>query len=323
MRWVWRLGIGLAIAALLAALPLAVLAGEGHNGTEQAFTRLIVNQTLGTGNSPAGMNFTGGTPNHYALSVAAAYGWGLKNPADLPAARAKVIAFLQQQLRTYMAVRAADEFETSSHFSWWQAAYGSIWLNASRAGDAEILGLIRRVLIQQRTVQLACSTPSGHIVIPGARAFLGAGESDQRMQRDQGRAIIDGRRVRLPGEVIDPRKAPDSTDRVGLWLLLQVPDGEKQLVRSAAPEMPSIMNALQIQRGAGGLVAWFDRFTGTRPAYFAWVNFVTGEERYGVRPEWPKGFLGGDRPSDMVVPALPGGAALKVYRLGLTAPAAN
>src|SRR4051794_24049148 len=100
-------------------------------GAEKDFAKLLRQQIAGTppaGGTPAGLKWTGGTPNHKALAAATAYAWGLAHPADRPKAREIVINFLKGQLATHMAIGGVSEFETPSHFSWWQAALAGIWL---------------------------------------------------------------------------------------------------------------------------------------------------------------------------------------------------
>lgn len=309
----------LALLIVVGALtPLA--ANSGHDGSEQGLTKVVAAQILGQPGSRVGITWSGGTPNHKALAAAAAYGWALAQPpgsADNLAGRKIVVAFLQSQLRTFMAIGGVNEFETPSHYSWWQAAYGSIWLQASRHKDTEVLPLIRRIEVQARSVEDAGMTPAGHVVLPGGRCWQGAGESDQRVQRDQGLAIVEGRSIRLPSEVTNPKVAPASTDRTGLWVLAQIPRAELDVVAKAPAEMPATLDAVQIQRSATGGVAWFDTFAGLRPCW--WASWgPDGKEAYGSDPLLPKGAPGGKRPANLVPPTA--GAPVKVWHLGAAKP---
>jgi hypothetical protein len=296
----------LALSLLIVFGMLApALANSGHNGTEQGLSKNLAAQILGSG-SCMGLNWQGGTPNHKALAAANAYFCGSDEGRKI------VISFLEGQLKTYMAIGGVSEFETPSHFSWWQAAFSGIWYWAAKNQDAEVLALIRRVMIQQRSLEDAGLDTKGHVVLPGGRCFLGAGEADQRTQRDQGLAIIEGRRVRLPPEVLNSKAAPGSTDRIGVWILPQISRAELDVVAKAPAEMPSTLDAVQIQRSATGGVAWVDQFSGLRPCW--WAKWGPEGESYGSDPSLPKGAPGGKRPASIVPPTA--GAPVRVWHLG-------
>src|SRR5436305_2249618 len=161
-------------------------------GAEKDFTALLRRQIAGEQGTPAGLNWTGGTPNHWALAAATAYAFGLKgNPQQRQAGRRKVLDFFQMQTQAgHMARGRTSEFGTPSHFSWWQAAVAGIWLFAGRAQDPEVLADARTWWIRELTVENLCATPQGHVVIPGARSQVGGVDADQRKQRDVGRKII-------------------------------------------------------------------------------------------------------------------------------------
>jgi hypothetical protein len=271
-------------------------------GAEKGLTTLLRSQISGGQGTPAGLNFKGGTPNHWALAAATAYAYGLKgNPQEKKAGRQKALDFFQTQDQVgHMARGKVSEFGTPSHFAWWQAAVAGLWLLADRANDAEVLAAARAWWVRELTVENLCATPKSCVVIPGARSQVGGVDADQTKQRNTGRLIILGGKPRLPRNL-------DSLDYTGLWILNQIPRGELNQVAKAPADLPHPLDTLTILRDDAGHVAWFDEFHGLRPAYWAWADYATGEERYGTDPSWPKGYKGGKLPADLPVPALPGG----------------
>jgi hypothetical protein len=270
-------------------------------GAERGFTTLLRSQIAGEQGTPAGLHWKGGTPNHWALAAATAYGYGLKgNPKERQAGRQQVLDFFATQDQVgHMARGKMSEFGTPSHFAWWQAAVAGIWLLSDRAKDAEVLAAARTWWIRELTVENLCATPDGRVVMPGARA-AGGGNSDQTKQRDVGRKVILSEKVKLP-------KNLDYLDFTGIWILTQIPPAELKTVANAPADLPHPMDTLYILRDDAGHVAWFDEFHGLRPAYWAWADYATGEEKYGTDPAWPKNQPGGKRPADLPVPELPGG----------------
>jgi hypothetical protein len=287
-------------------------------GAERDFSALLRLQIAGQQGTPAGLRFRGGTPNHWALAAATAYGYGLKGtPAERKAGRQKVLDFFRtQDLVGHMARGRVSEFGTPSHFVWWQAALAGIWLLAARAKDAEVLNAVRTWWIRELTVENLCATPKGHVVMPGARSHVGGELADQTPDRDRGRKLILGERVRLPKDL-------ESLDRTGLWILRQIPSDERRRVASAPPQPPPMLDTLTILRTPAGHVAWFDEFHGLRPAYWAWADYASEEEAYGTDPDWPKNQPGGRRPPDLPVPEVPGGerGAMRVLFRGRPAAA--
>ena len=271
-------------------------------GAEMDFTALLRRQIAGEQGTPAGLRFTGGTPNHWALAAATAYGYGLKGTAaEKKAAREKVLNFFHtQDIVGHMARGRVNEFGTPSHFVWWQAAVAGLWLLSHRAKDQEILGLSRAWWVHELTVENLCATPGGRVVMPGARSFVGGALADQTLDRDRGRKLIRNERVRLPRDL-------DSLDRTGLWILRQIPREELRQVANAPPRPPAMLDTMTVLRTREGHVASFEEFHGLRPAYWAWVDYASGEEAYGTDPNWPKGQPGGKRPADLPVPEVPGG----------------
>ena len=274
-------------------------------GTEKQLTELLVLQLQGGGiNNPAGLRLTGGTPNHKALARVLGYAWGLSHPEDRDEARARVLEFLEDQESNHMGFGGISELGTSSHFAWWQNAMAGLWKLAEREGDEEVLEGVRGWWVRELSVEGLCATPAGKVVMPGARTHVVRGYADQRRQRDVGRALILGRGVRVPRDV---RAGSPSLDRAGLWILhSQVPAAELRRVAEAPAEWPVLLDTLFVQRGPAGHVAWFDRFTGLCPSFYAWTEYATGEERYGARSDWKKSRPGGARPADLPVPEVPG-----------------
>jgi len=271
-------------------------------GAEKGFTELLRLQIAGEQGTPAGLNWQGGTPNHWALAAATAYAYGLKgNPQQKKAGRQKALDFFHTQDQVgHMARGKVSEFGTPSHFAWWQAAVAGLWLLADRADDKEVLAAARAWWIRELTVENLCVTPKGHVVIPGARSHVGGVDADQRRQRDVGRQIILNLRARLPKNLY-------ALDYTGLWILMRIPRTELNLVAKAPADIPHPLDTLNILRDDAGHVAWFDEFHGLRPAYWAWANYASGGEEYGTDPSWKKNQPGGKLPEDLPVPELPGG----------------
>ncbi len=271
-------------------------------GAEKGLTALLRRQIEGEQGTPAGLRFTGGTPNHWALAAATAYGYGLKGTAEeRRQGREKVLNFFHtQDVLGHMARGKGSEFGTPSHWVWWQAAVAGLWLLSLRAQDTEILEDSRTWWIRELTVENLCATPDGHVVIPGARSHVGGNLADQRIDRDRGRKLIRNEKVRLPKDLT-------TLDRTGLWILRQIPLEERKRVANAPPQPPPMFDTLTVVRTRAGHVASFEEFHGLRPAYWAWVDYATGEEAYGTDPDWPKGQHGGKRPEDLPVPEVPGG----------------
>jgi hypothetical protein len=121
-------------------------------GAEKGFTELLRLQIAGEQGTPAGLNWKGGTPNHWALAAATAYGYGLKgNPQQKKAGRQKALDFFHTQDQVgHMARAKVSEFGTPSHFAWWQAAVAGLWLLADRAGDKEVLAAARAWWVRRK-----------------------------------------------------------------------------------------------------------------------------------------------------------------------------
>ena len=187
-------------------------------GAEKGFTELLRRQIAGEQGTPAGLNWKGGTPNHWALAAATAYGYGLKGtPQQKKAGRQKALDFFHMQNQVgHMARGKMSEFGTPSHFAWWQAAVAGLWLLADRAEDQEVLAAARTWWIRELTVENLCATPEGHVVMPGARSHVGGVDADQTKQRDVGRKIIlnaEGPAAQEPGfprlhRTLDPDADP-------------------------------------------------------------------------------------------------------------------
>lgn len=280
-------------------------------GAEKDFAALLRQQVEGKQGTPAGLNWKGGTPNHWALAAATAYGYGLLGTAaERQAGRQKALDFFDTQEKVgHMARAKVSEFGTPSHFAWWQAAVAGLWFLSWQAKDGEILGLSREWWVHEITVENLCATPEGRVVMPGARSHIGGGNADQTRERDMGRKLILGMTVRLPRDLT-------TLDRTGLWILNQISRTELRQVAAAPARPPRLLDTLRIERTEEGHVAWFDEFHGLRPAYWAWADYKTDEERYGTDPDWPKGQPGGTRPADLPVPDVPG-AGEEVMRVTL------
>jgi hypothetical protein len=284
-------------------------------GTEKQLTELLVLDLQGGGiNNPAGLRMTGGSPNHKALARVVGYAWGLSHPADRDEARARVLEFLENQESNHMGFGEISEFGTSSHFAWWQNAMAGLWKLAEKEDDREVLERTRAWWVREVAVESLCATPGGSVVLPGARTHVVKGYADQRRQRDVGRALILGRETRIPRDV---RAGKPSLDHAGLWMLHKLlPEAELRAVAAAPAEWPVPLNTLYVRKSEAGHVAWFDRFTGLCPSFYAWAEYATGEERYGAHGDWKKNHPGGPRPADLPVPEVPGEVAETVVIQG-------
>jgi hypothetical protein len=277
-------------------------------GTEKDFAVILRAQGEGRPGTAAGLRWRGGTPNHKAEAVVSGYGWGLRNPADLPEARERLLDFLAEQEKTHMAVGGVSEAFTPSHHAWWQAAMAGAWFLAWRGtgtvehseSDQVVLAAARAWNGRNLVAEDLCATPAGRVVIPGGRSHVGAGNADQTTQRDQGRAIIRKLKgVRIP-------EGLKSLDRTGLWFLSLLPAAELALVADSPWPLPGLLDPITVVRSKVGHVASFERFRGLRPAWWACADYVAKTEAYGGDPKLPKGAQGGNRPFDQDPPACPG-----------------
>lgn len=296
-------------------------------GTEKDFTLILLGILQGKPGKRVGLTGMGGTPNHKWLRLVVALATAFISGTDQERTNwtKAVLDGLAEQRRHHMMVGGANEFCSASHWAWWQNAMAGLWVVAYRFKIQEILVEIRAWWIREISLENLCCTPQGAVVLPGPRSHIPANMADQRAQRNQGRALImasigakNGRdqelvdlvtKVRLPEDV---RAGAPSLDRVGLWALTLLPAGEIAVVARAArdhPEYPTPRNSLTIERTTHGLVASFEHCDGLIPSYWAWVNFATGTELYGAKADWPKGLVGGARPEDLPVPAVPPGDA--------------
>ncbi len=243
-------------------------------GTEKDLTLIILDLLRGKPGKPVGLRGTGGTPNHKRLRLPVGLGTAFTSGTQQERVNwvKAVVDALAEELRHHMMVGNANEFATASHWAWWQNAMASLWVIAHRFEIEEVLGRIRAWWIREISLENLCCTPKGAVVLPGPRSHIPANMSDQRAQRNQGRALImaaatakNGRdqetvdlvkKVRLPADV---RAGTPSLDRVGLWALTLLPTSELAIVAKAArdePVYPKPHNTLTIRRSLclGGLV---------------------------------------------------------------------
>jgi hypothetical protein len=289
-------------------------------GWEKVFADNLRRLAVGAGR-PLGFGWTGGTPNHWALAAANAYAWGItRGSADERLqgraqalevfARQRDFGHMARMWQTRSGLKGASELGTSSHFAWWQAAvYGIRWF-AFRKKDTELLAATRQWLRGETALEKLCAVPgSFKVAMPGARTFVARGAADQRVMIYHGFQMVTQRRPL--------HRSPEfwnALDRTGLWflrLLLEKGDDLGGATDATESDLPRLVDPLYVKRTKKGHVAWFDHFTGLCPAYYAWIDYETGEERWGADPSWPKSHPGGDNP--FAVPEPPGSAALAFF----------
>ena len=298
---------------------------------------------------PLPFGLRGVTPNHAMQMATAAYGF------DPSSQRLPLLRYLkmQEDLCGHAGKGGLEEFGgrtlepwSDSHFGQWIAAADGALLIAMRAGDQEMLEAVVRWETGEMAAENLCAAPANahpairdHVVMTGARCHIGpgqneggGGDADQRAIRDRRRLWLLGRRVRIPPNI------ETSMDYTGLWCLLQIDqafrDGKewaakwpviRSQIANAGPDLlPTTYNAVEIERSKSGHVMRFLSVSYMmRPSLWALADYVTGEERYGCDPSWPRDF----KPKVNAIPApeCPGGPGT-IYRLpvvgrGVRAPA--
>jgi hypothetical protein len=282
-------------------------------GWEKQFSANLREIAGGSG-APMGFDWRGGTPNHWALAAANAYAYAVTRgtAAQLRTGRAQVVDFFQRQ-RNYghmarmwgdeKGLRGGSELGTSSHFAWWQAAVFGIRWFALIAKDAQVQEASRLWLRGEIALEKRCAVPGAfRVVMPGARTFVAQGAADQRLMMDHAFRMI------LQGKPLERSPAYWTTlDRTGLWFLrrlLEKGDDLGGAAHATDSDLPRLLDPLYVRRTSRGHVAWFDRFTGACPAYYAWIDYQTGEERWGADRTWSRSRPGGINP--FKVPDPPG-----------------
>jgi hypothetical protein len=269
-------------------------------GTEKAFSAILRQQLAGEkpADAKAGLDWAGGTPNHFALGKAVGYG------SSAALGRPALLQFFDDQWQHgHMARGDANEVFTDSHFSWWQNAMAGAWLLARRRGDDAVLARVRRWWRAELAAENLCASPTGRVEMPCGRSHVAGGGvvmSDQRKQREIGRQMILGKKVRLP-KTIDA-----ALDMTGLWALdllrREFPD-EFDAVRDAdIGDLPVLRDKMVVIRTAGEVTAFFEVFTGMRPCWWAWQRFADSKVAYGIDPASPKNAPGGPRPVSLPEP---------------------
>ncbi|HEV8238066.1 MAG TPA: hypothetical protein VGS57_01715 [Thermoanaerobaculia bacterium] len=270
-------------------------------GAEKSFAQLLRDLVAGQPGNGAGLTWMGGTPNHFIEAKAAGYGFD-------PASGRKELSDYLDWMWTHghMCHAQADETFTSSHNAWHQAGISAAWYFARKHLDQPLLAQVIRYQRAELAAEELCSTPAGRVVMPGARCFLGGIDADQRSQRNRTRRLLLGQQVALPATL------DTALDWTGLWILTQLErdfPGELAKVRGATvAELPKLRNALHVERGPSGHVAWFEgTLVQARPAFWAAADWTTNIESYGCDPSWKKGEKPGNLPANLPIPACPGG----------------
>jgi hypothetical protein len=282
-------------------------------GWEKTFSANLRELANGAG-KPMGDDWTGGSPNHWALAAANAYAYGITRGTAVQRrlGRAQALAFFQRQRdyghmsrmwRGRNGLRGASELGTSSHIAWWQAAVFGIRWFAFLWKDELLLAASRFWLRGEMAIEKRCAVPGTfHVVMPGARTWFVQGHADQRKMMDQAFQMI------MEAKPLDrPAAFWTGLDRTGLWflrLLLEKGDDLGGAAQATDDDLPRMLDPLFVKRTSRGHVAWFDHFTGLCPAYYAWIDYETGEERWGADRTWSKSHPGGANP--FPVPQPPG-----------------
>lgn len=278
--------------------------GHVHNGTEQAFTRKLVDYLRGGAPDGSGLSFKGGTGNHLALSRTYAYAY------SAPLGRPLLREFLDaQEKQGHLSYGGRNEINTSSHAAWhimWAAA---AWLIALRRQDAAVLAPIRRWWRAELALERLGADADGNVELPGARDYHG--DADQRKQRNVGRAIIlglKGKVARVPKTAGTPEGGPLSTDMAGVWALTVIRKefpGEfvSQMANIGNPDLPLLRDTMYVLSTKDQSTIWFETISDAIDCCW-WVHRRPGVLAYGIDPARRSGAPGGPRPAS--VPEPPG-----------------
>lgn len=240
----------------------------------------------------------GTTPNHALAILVGNYALDPQGPW-----RAELLTWLRRMLTEWglWSARNSDEFGTSSHKAHHYAWQDSLLLFAMRADDAEMLDLVMRVECGVHVVETLCATPSGTLVMAGARCHYGDPKSaDQREQGNRRWQWLVGKKVRMP------KTLETADDWLGFYCLTLIDQTHK---RRAPPEqwaaswpqlrqrittardLPLLRNGIEVERTAKGHIVRMLTAEGClRPALWALADYSTGEETYGCLPEWAQGY---------------------------------
>lgn len=265
-------------------------------GTEKAFTAILRQQIDYLVTDPkAGLNWNSGSANHIALARTVGYG------SSAALGRPALLQFFDDQWQHgHMTHAAANEVFTDSHFGWWVNAMAGAWLLARRRGDDAVLARARRWWRAELAAENLCASPAGAVEMPCGRSHVGPGMADQRKQREIGRQMILGQKVRLP------RSIDTALDMTGIWILDKIRrefPGEFATVADAGEaDLPVLRDKMVVIRTEQEVTAFFEVFTGMRPAWWAWQRFADGKVAYGIDPASPKNAPGGPRPAFLPEP---------------------
>jgi hypothetical protein len=257
-----------------------IITGD-HDGVEHQFSTVIHNQLEGVRAIPdgTGANYTGGTPNHYYLSKASAY---ISNPGKY---RQLILDALDYQWANGHCSHAdADEFGTNSHSGWHYNAWAAVWVAARKAGHQDVIKKVIRWWRAEQRHNMLHRTPSQRVVCPGGRHF-GGPNADQRVIRDRVTAFLNGENVRINDTV------KQSLDWMGLWALTMIPRPEmlEAMKGLTNDDLPPTKTTLQVTRGKAALLSIFiGKVHMLDPAYWAYANFVNGDQKYGHDDKWGK-----------------------------------
>lgn len=297
--------------------------GHGHDGTEQAYTRLLVSQLRGEKGLASGLVATGGTFNHIGLYRVSGYAWSASE------GRPALVDFLRTQVDPthkafagHMAYGGRNEINTSSHAAWNLLWAGATWLLALRRQDAELLALVRLWWRHELALQGLGAGPRGDVELPDSRDFqYPADTADQRKQRNICRAILLGQPARVPAMAGTVESGPKSTDMACIWALLVLrkefpQEFAEQIHGIDDNDLPVLKDPMQAIFTDQESVVWFDTMTDAADCCW-WVNRRRdGSVHYGIIPGAQRS-PGGPRPASVPEPpAVEGQEARRVRTPG-------
>lgn len=301
-------------------------------GTESVLTLAITDLLRGREDLTRvpGLGFTGESPNHRTMAAAAAYGWTMRHGTwgQKEQALSQVREMFAQQERGHEAWGRVNECLSPSHFNFWALSVGALRAFALEQRDRTLIDLTAKWWRAEFALLALMSVPygwlAGRIVGPGHRTFYKPliPASGGNVTRDVVFSMVLGLRANRKKEswfqsAVDPRRP--SLDRVAAWIVLELMRSRKDDLGGARfaaqralkydlSDLPVLRDTLQIVRTPHGHVAWFERMTGLGgqpPQYWAWCDYDSGRQEYGLHPGEPPAPPGGwGAGSRIVIPGI-------------------
>lgn len=280
-------------------------------GTESDLTRAITDLMRRQENLTRvpGLGFTGESPNHRTMAAASAYGWTKRHGTwgQKEQALAQVREMFAQQARGHYAWGRVNECLSPSHFNFWGLSFGSLRWFALEHRDRDVAEATAKWWRGEFALLALMSVPygplAGRIVAPGHRTFYKPSipASGGSVTRDVVFSMVLGSRANRKKEAWFQSAVHSRSphlDRVAAWValeLLRTLRDDLGGARTAAlralkldlSNLPVLRDKLQIVRTPKGHVAWFERMTGLGgqpPQYWAWCDYETGHQEYGLHP---------------------------------------